>query len=260
MMNNMMFILSKSLPLLFLPPLNCLLLATLGGLIMLRRKTAGKALVIAAFVALYLLSTPWIGSALRGHLEGRFGPAQLLDHKVQAIVILGGGCVPDAPEYLGDTVGAGTLQRLRWGVRLHKLTGLPILTAGGKVPELSQSEADLMAETLQQDFAVRAHWLEAESLTTFENALRSREILAVEGISRILLVTHAWHMPRAEFAFRRAGFEVVAAPTGFQSPRPLSGLDFIASMDGLRNSTIYFHETLGMLWYRLRLLAGATAA
>jgi uncharacterized SAM-binding protein YcdF (DUF218 family) len=74
------------------------------------------------------------------------------------------------------------------------------------------------------------------------------------------LVTHAWHLPRAEYAFRRAGFEVVAAATGFQSPRPLSVLDFIASMDGLSDSTIYFHEAIGMLWYRLRFLVGVTAA
>jgi uncharacterized SAM-binding protein YcdF (DUF218 family) len=256
-MNNIGFIFLKSISLIFLPPLNCLLLAALGGVVMLRRRAIGRTIVITALLALYLISTPLVGSALRGRLEAM--PALLQGHKAQAIVILGGGCMPDSAEYGGDTVGGETLQRLRWAAHIHKQTGLPMLTSGGKLNGLSRSEADLMSDSLQQDFGMRVRWVESQSINTLENGLRSHEILAIEGITRVLLVTHAWHMPRAELAFRRAGFEVVAAPTAFQSPPRLSAFDFIASMGGLHDSTIYFHESLGMLWYRLRFLAGAIA-
>ena len=51
--------------------------------------------------------------------------------RLSEIVIVGTGSYPVAPEYGGDTVGAATLERVRWGARRHRLAGLPILVSGG---------------------------------------------------------------------------------------------------------------------------------
>jgi uncharacterized SAM-binding protein YcdF (DUF218 family) len=242
-----------------LPPLNGLLIAAAGAFLMLRRRRLGFTLMLSGLLALYLLSTPLIGAALRSRLEARASALDFRAQQAQAIVILGGGCIREAPEFGGDTVGRDTLERLRWGARLHKQTGLPILTTGGKTFGLSRSEGDLMSDSLKEDFGVATRWVESESLTTMENAMGSQKMLAAAGIRRIILVTHASHMQRAVMAFRGAGFDVIPAPTSYRSLQEVNVLSFVASIDGLRDSWIYFHESLGMLWYRLRFGAGSLA-
>ncbi len=255
-MNEILIIASKGLSSVLLPPLSCILLAAGGRVLMVRRKRLGGALLAFALVTLYALSTPLIGAALRGQLESRSTAAIFRSQSAQAIVVLGGGCIRQAPEYGSDTVGGDTLERLRWAARLRKLSGLPILATGGKTRGLNIPEAELMRATLSEDFHTPVRWVEDAAQTTLENAIRSRQILAKEGIDKVLLVTHAWHMARAEFAFKQAGFEVLPAPTSFQSSDRLDALSFIASIGGLKNSWLFFHETAGLLWYRLRFAMG----
>ena len=69
-----------------------------------------------------------------------------------------------------------------------------------------------------------------------------------------MLVTHAWHMQRAEWAFKAAGLQVTAAPTGFNTlserERRLTG--YLPSAKGLYWSSMALHERLGYFWYRWR--------
>jgi uncharacterized SAM-binding protein YcdF (DUF218 family) len=112
--------------------------------------------------------------------------------------------------------------------------------------------ADLLAGCLRDEFHVDTElWVEAESGTTWENAERSRALLAPRGIERVLLVTHAFHMPRAVLAFEHAGFTVTPAPTGLR-PRPRPRLrDCVPSARALQQSALALHEWLGLAWYRL---------
>ena len=70
-------------------------------------------------------------------------------------------------------------------------------------------------------------WVEAQSLSTYENAQLSTRMLQQAGIGKIYLVTHAWHMPRATSAFEAAGMQVVPAPTRFATTGPLEFGDFL---------------------------------
>lgn len=169
-----------------------------------------------------------------------------------AIVILGAGLYPAAPEYGGDTVSGGSLVRVRYGARLHRLSGKPILVSGGRPEKSELSEAETMRESLEQDFRITVGWLEERSDNTLESARNSFEILKREGIGKILLVTHAWHMARAAAAFSEAGFEVVPAPTGFWTHPRLLPRDFLPTAGGLAISRLVIHEWLGRLWYWVR--------
>ena len=95
-------------------------------------------------------------------------------------------------------------------------------------------------------------WLEPDSVNTAENAEFSKALLQRAGISRVLLVTDAVHMPRAQAIFTRYGLQTVAAPTWFVGHERLSALDFVPDGEGLRRSRYAAHEWLGLLWYRLR--------
>ncbi len=113
-----------------------------------------------------------------------------------------------------------TLQRLRYGARLARETGLPILVTGGRPLRSKYAEGELMSDVLTSEYKLGVRWIEVEAMTTGENALMAAQALKADGIKRIALVTDAIHMPRSRQAFERAGLEVIACPTAYAGQRP----------------------------------------
>lgn len=246
------------LVILLLPPGNGLLLLCLAGLYRRRRWAFG--LAACATALLVLQSLPLVSGALMASLEQRAGPVIADAGGAQAIVVLSSGLDLHQPEYGGDTAGERTLLRLRYGAVLAKRFGLPLLVAGGRPENATRTEAAVMADILEREFAVKARWQEGESRNTAENAARSATILREAGVRRVVLVTQAFHMPRAVRLFRAAGLEVVPAPTQFKTGgASLPGvLDLLPQSQALRNSYFALHEWLGMAW--LVLTVEGTAA
>ena len=237
-----------------LPP-GCLLLLMGWGLLRLRKHPrSGKAWVSLAVLSLWLLSTPWIARTLMGILEP--APADPLQAPpAQAIVVLGGGKYHAPPEYAGiDTVDSASLVRLRYAAHLHRATGKSILVSGGSPEGSAISEAQAMKTVLENEFKTPVTWTENASANTLENARASYKILKAQGITRIYLVTHAWHMPRSQRVFEAAGFAVVAAPTAYSTSYGFTLLDCLPQAYALRQSSVFFHEILGLIWYRLKSL------
>jgi uncharacterized SAM-binding protein YcdF (DUF218 family) len=233
-----------------LPPLNLLVLLAFGACLLHSRfATYGRRLIWLAIASLYLLATPLVGHTLLATLQEPYNAPAYAD--AQAIVVLGGGVYHDAPEYGGDTVRSYSLERLRYAARLQHASGLPLLASGGR-PEGGEAESLAMWSTLRKDFGVDTRWVEITSLNTGESARNSYAILQPSGSTCILLVTHAWHMPRARAAFEKAGFTVIAAPTVYVTERKLTVLDFLPSTKGLMQSHIALHEWIGILWYKLK--------
>lgn len=236
-----------------LPPLDLILLMAAGLLAMRRRPRLGKALVASGLVLLYALSTPLVAGTLIRLLEVPPLSAKTSLAGVGAIVVLGAGRYEDAPEYGGDTANALALERLRYGARLHRQTGLSILVTGG-APAGGVPEGRFMKDMLEKEFGVPVRWMEDASDNTRENAINSARILAKAHVTKILLVTHAWHMPRARFSFERAGLEVIPAGTHF-TREALEPMSFMPDAGALRTSAYAMHEAIGLVWYRLRGLA-----
>ncbi len=245
---------TNALASLLLPPASLLLIAGFGAAIARRRRRTGFTLMVLAAMLLLALSTSAGSRLLVAPLEQRVLPiADPQDSHAQAIVVLGGGRVADAPEDAGrDQPSPATLVRLRHGARLARLTGLPVMVSGGKPDRDGDSEAVVMARVLREDFGVPVRWLEQTSDNTAENALHAALQLDKEDLQRILLVTDAMHMPRAMRAFAGAGFKVVASPTNFRARRPLDAASFLPKAAELEASSYAIHEWIGLLWYRLR--------
>jgi uncharacterized SAM-binding protein YcdF (DUF218 family) len=232
---------------LILPPAGPLLLLVAALLLLTHRRRAATLLAVFATAALWISSTGFVGNAL---LRGLEAPplAESMLPRAEAIVVLGGGLIPASPEYGADVVGGETLARLRYAALLARRSGLPVLVSGGR-PYGTRPEADAMAEALAE-MGVQARWKEVESITTAENAARASALLGAR--KRVALVTSAWHMPRAKRAFTAAGFEVLAAPTGFLTRAALRPTDFLPSVAGMSQTRLALWESLGMLWYHLR--------
>ena len=236
-----------------LPPLNLLLVAALGLWLWNKRPLVARWLLTTSVVLLWLLSTPFFAEATLHGLEGEPYAADTKKPLADAIVVLGGGTYFHAPEYGGDTAGKETLERLRFAAKLHRETGKPVLVTGGTPLGNSLSEAEQMKQVLEQEFNVPVRWAEGASDNTSENARLSRQVLKPAGIERIYLVTHAWHMPRAMRTFQAAGFQVVPAPTAYTTRYQTDLFSFIPNAYALRDSRIFMHELIGLLWYQIKL-------
>ncbi len=241
--------------LLVLPPAVFILPALLAFMFRSRFPRFCATVQITSLLLLYLFSTAQVGDRLLASLE-TFPALDIarLDAKANAaIVILAGDSNYTAPEYGGGpTVGALTLERLRYGAYLARQTGYPVLASGGEVDPGAGILSSMMDKSLRTDFNITPGWLEKKSRTTYENAFYSAEILKAANIETVYLVTHAWHMPRSAAVFEAAGLKVVAAPTAFTGDPSSEAWTFFPGRQGVMNSALASHEYIGRLWYWYR--------
>ena len=231
---------------LLLPPTGLLLVAALGIGLRSRFPRFGRSLVVTGVLSLLVLSIPIVARLLVQFVDTSPTLDLAQAKSAKAIVILGGGVRLDAPEYGGDTLGTLTLERVRYGARVARLTGLPILVSGGSVLR-GQAEARLMQAALESEFGVPVRWVEARSRTTHENAVRSAEMLGKDGINRVVLVAHGFDMRRAMAEFEAEGLSIVGAPTGTHGRTRDTVLDYLPSMAGLQGSYYATYEILANL-------------
>ncbi len=231
---------------LVLPPTGLLLIATLGLAILAKCPRVGRTLAGAGVLGLLALSIPIVADSLVQLVDTSppFDPDRT--QGVQAIVILGGGVRRDAPEFGGDTLATLTLERVRYGARIARITGLPVLVSGGSVLG-GVAEAKLMHAALETEFGVPVRWVEANSRTTRENAAMSAAILRRDGVTRVALVTHGFDMLRAAAEFAAEGIQIVGAPTGKRVGPDETVLDYLPSMAGLQKSYNASYELLANL-------------
>jgi uncharacterized SAM-binding protein YcdF (DUF218 family) len=250
------------LKLLILPP-GCFFVLFLAALGLRRwRPRLGRAALWSLLAVVYLVTTPFVAGELMAPLQCcQPVDPEKPDPAAGAIVVLGAGIYFSAPEYWTkeappfgvDVANTLSLERVAYAAYLARATGKPILLSGGAgEPPTHRTIAEAMGLTLLRNFGLTARWMEKQSTTTLSNAVYSAQILRKEGITRIYLVTHAWHMRRALIAFEGTGLEVIPAPTAFVSRSgadPDPG-DFVPSARALLFTYYAVHEWLGIIWYR----------
>lgn len=253
---------------LILPPVGPLLLVLAAGLLAMRRRGARLAGAVAAGLAALLLALgmPVVSARLVASLEAPAAAPAAGTPAPAAIIVLGG----DARWTRGGLdVGPLTLERLRGGAALHRRTGLPVLVTAGPQQRREPALGTLMARSLEADFGIPVRWVEPRARDTRDNAVLSAAMLRAEGIASALVVTHAWHMPRALEAFGRLpGFAATAAPLAPRRVPPGDRLgEWVPRADHLAESWFALHEWAGRLAYAIRdgrggasLVAGTTPA
>jgi uncharacterized SAM-binding protein YcdF (DUF218 family) len=228
-----------------------------------RAQRLGLATVALGVVLAYFSAIGLVAAGLASVLERgltRWEPDAQAALPAEAVVILGGGTfradeLTRARERQSrERLRSGTLQRVLEGARVARASGLPVLVSGGVPSGHERAEAHLMSEVLQQVFFQPVRWQEDRSRDTAENASFSARMLREHGVRRIILVTHAYHMPRARLAFEAAGLEVSPAPHDFlgRAPGQWRWRDLVPDASEAERIRRCLHEALGLVWYSLR--------
>jgi len=176
--------------------------------------------IVSAILWLWLSSTPLVANGVYSSLERQYSPVSLDGvPEADAIIVLGGGVQPAAfPRDYPGLNQAG--DRILHGARLYKAgKANKIVISGGQVfpdPSLS-TEADY-SKILLLDWGVpdEAIILEGNSRTTYENGVKTKQLIDREGWQTVLLVTSAAHMPRSMCVFDKAGINSIAAPADYE--------------------------------------------
>src|SRR5690348_6044900 len=209
------------------------------------------------FVILWILSTPVLADMLMRSLEDRYPYRSSSNCPVaDAVFVLGGGILGP-----GDQSGAD----VDWGpsaVRFDRALNLftsgrarvLLISAGG--PAVFGEGARLREIAIQRGIPAQSVLVTRAVLNTAAEADALAELADRFEWKRVLLVTSAFHMPRAMRLFRSCPAEIVPVPVNYLSPPSMSsgntGLDhFLPQAEALYRSERASREYLGLAFYSI---------
>ncbi len=232
------------------PPTIFIVLSLAGALIALLWWRMGIVLVLVSSLCLYAAATPALSSYLLRRVEAALPRNADLD-TAQAIIVLGGDVRPGGAD-IPDRLGPLSIERMALAAEAQRRLHLPVVVSGGTVRGAHSSEGALMKTALEADFAVPVAWTEEHSRTTWENALFTARLLLPEKLTTVVVVSQAWHLPRALWAFERVGLKALPWPAPRTAARLGSAGDFLPSLAALHDTFYALHEMIGGVFYRLR--------
>ncbi len=240
-----------------LQPGNLLLLCLLAGFLLLlsSRGRRGRMLIGLAALGFLVLAVTPLGAAMLLALEERFPRPTSLPEKIDGILVLGGAVDPRLSLYYGETVFNGSVARVLAGVALarrHPEAKLVLIGGEGEIFPVGNPEARAsLPFVLDEGIAPARIILEERSRSTHENADFAKDLIRPRPGESWVLVTSAFHMPRAVASFRGVGWAVIPYPVDFKID-PSTGLrPSFNLLDGLGSTTTAGKEWVGLLAYRL---------
>ena len=244
-----MIYLHKILPLIFSPLMLVIGLIILGIIFNLRKFT------LIAVIVLILSSLPIISNKFIAYLEKDYQPIEIADvENVDAIVVLSGMIRVIGDEENLKYEFTGSVDRFFAGLDLFNNNKSPILIfTRGKMPwSVGIAEAEYLKE-----LAIKYGISEENIILTDEVQKTDQEAKAIKKIltenAKIILVTSAFHMPRAEKVFKAANINLIPYPVDFQNSKSKTTMmDFIPSAGSLFDTSHFVREMIGRLYYNLK--------
>jgi uncharacterized SAM-binding protein YcdF (DUF218 family) len=223
-----------------------------------RKRREGRrplAALTAAFVLLALACLPATAYYALGTLEDPYPPLERRPDDAGAIVVLSGSLHQFHARTTHVELGADSLYRCIRTAELYRAgPPCPVVVSGGKAdgdpgPTLASAMRDfLVTQGVRPEDLV----LEERSRTTYENAAECARLLGARGVGRVVLVTDATHLMRAEGCFHRQGLDVVPCGCRYRAYRWTgSAADYLPDPAAAAGLQAAWHEWLGVVWYRL---------
>ncbi len=216
----------------------------------------GRSICVVTVLLLVIVCFSPLGSLLLRPLEDRFPPPPAEMPAPAGIIVLGGALDEEMTLARNEPTLNAFAARLTTGVALaRRFPKARLIFTGGA--------ADLAPNAPSEAIGVRELWLslgipenrmtfEGKSRNTWENAIYTRALIDPKPDQAWLLVTSAWHMPRAMGIFRRAGFNVIAYPVDYHTFGDQR--DLLLARSGLDQIMMFeyaVHEWIGLVAYHL---------
>jgi uncharacterized SAM-binding protein YcdF (DUF218 family) len=257
------FVISKTLGIMLLPTNFMIGLGLIGMMLLATRfRRLGRRLMVVSLVLLAICAWSPLGKLVLYPLESRFPAWDASKGAPDGIIVLGGPLDADLSVAHGTAVISAAGDRVVAGAVLaHRYPNARLLYTGGSANLLSNDakEADYAAELFEDLGIARSRLLmERNSRNTLENAEFSKTMANPKPGERWVMVTSAFHMPRAVGLFRKAGFAVEAYPVDWKLGKG-SGVFTFSNIagDGLARIDPAVREWMGLIAYWL---AGKTDA
>lgn len=228
-------------------PVGLSVILVLAGIVFAR-----PAISLAGVIVLWLLSTPLVSDVLLGPLERVYPVMDVAECPRRDAVVVVSGNIVNGVNRVGVQWGPSA-NRFHDGVRLVLAQRAPLLILAGAA---SQHHTQVSQGQILRDAATAAGVRYEQVLITGPVSTTADEARAVGAlchgheISSIILITSAWHMPRAMRLFRQTGLAVTAFPTDQRAHRHarLTLSRFLPGARTLANSDAAIHEYWGLLW------------
>jgi len=231
------------------------LLLLSGFLMWTQWKRAGRRVLTILIAAGLVVAVVPVGSWIIWHLENRFPVVHTLPEQVDGIIVAGGIIDPRLSKARGQPVIGGAVERMTAASQLALFfPKARVIFSGGSGDLFNQEakEADYVAPLFEQLGVPRRRLVfENQSRNTVENAEITLKLANPQAGENWILVTSAFHMPRAIGTFRKAGWKILAYPTDFGTYPVFKwryGFDFVGGVSRMNHAV---HEVLGLIFYRL---------
>lgn len=253
----MFFYLSKFLWFVTSPDNLLVIVLGIGGLLLWTRrgKTIGRWIVLAVVGVVLLIAVFPVGQTMVSVIEDRFPAVRNLPDRVDGIVVLGGVISPVLSVSRGEEVISGSFERLLAFSRLARRypDARLVFTGGASDPFYPEFKEARLISDLLSDLGVDVDRVvfEEQSRNTVENAILTKELVGPVSGQTWVLITSAFHMPRAVGCFRQAGWHVIPYPVDYHTAGSDSltlGFNFAGNLASLRST---LHEYLGLFFYWL---------
>ncbi len=247
----MMIYFNKILPYLIYPT-TIILVLLIAGLFLKKR-----ALLIAATAIFLITSNPLISYQMMSYLEvGQLKKSIDDVKKADAIVVLS-GMLTTIETSKGPDFEWSDPDRFFGGTELIRADkASQMIFTGGKLPwqKINSTEGEVLAK-YAKNFGVDSSVIQItkEVQNTEDEAKAVKELLTPKNLNKIILVTSAFHMPRAKSLFEKQGFVVEPYPVDFKvEANTITILDFLPSAFAMKNFEFALRELLGRAYYQIK--------
>ena len=244
-----MIYLHKILPLIFSP------LFFIMGLIIWGSIIGSKKISIIGIVILIFCSLPIISKKTTVYLQKDYSLQETSSiNKADAIVVLSGmvSAIKTGNKFKYEF--GGGVDRILSGMDLFKDNKAPLLIlTRGKLPwQLGIPEGEYLREFAIKFGIPEKSILLTDNVQNTDEEAKSVKRLLKKNDTEIILVTSAFHMPRAKKIFEAANIKVIPFAVDFSSSRKITLMDFIPSASGLYVTSNFVKRMIGRAYYSLK--------
>lgn len=199
---------------------------------------------------------PIVSEKLNSYLEFEYNLSQPSEaSSANAIVVLSGMVKTIQTKNGLDYEWGSEVDRFFAGIDLFKLNKAPTLIfTRGKLPwSIGVPEGEFLKEEAIKIGIPRKNILLTENVeNTDQEAIAIKKLLSLDS-PKIILVTSAFHMYRAQLVFEAAGISVIPFPVDFQiETKKLTFMHFLPSANSFAATGSFVREIIGRTYYNLK--------